>query len=65
MGNSFKGLGVIYKFNQENILTARDAGIELGFMLQFGIFSYILTAVLNTSKKEQVKEQLLKISQII
>ena len=29
------------------MLQARDAGVELGFFFQFGIFSYIITAILN------------------
>lgn len=46
-GNSFKGLGVIFNLSQEGKELLREAGIELGYFFQFGIFSYILTAVLN------------------
>ena len=49
MANSFKGLGVIYQFGQDSLIVARDAGVELGFFFQFGIFSYILTAVVNST----------------
>lgn len=47
MGNSFKGLGLIFDLDKEAMLLARDAGIELGYFFQFGIFSYIMTAIIN------------------
>ena len=47
MGNSFQGLGLIFSMDYENMVAARDAGIELGFFFQFGIFSYIMTAIIN------------------
>ena len=47
MGNSFQGLGLIFDLDKETMLQARDAGVELGFFFQFGIFSYIITAILN------------------
>ena len=47
MGNSFKGLGLIFDFDPAVMLLARDAGIELGYFFQFGIFSYIMTAIIN------------------
>ena len=65
LGNSFKGLGVIVDLGPDGILQARDAGIELGFMYQFGIFSYIMTAVVNRTKKESVKEKLEQMSSIL
>ena len=48
-GNSFRGLGIIFGFGQEGKDVLKEAGIELGFLFQFGIFSYILTAVVNQS----------------
>lgn len=47
MGNSFKGLGLIFDLDAETMIMARDAGIELGYFFQFGIFSYIMTAIIN------------------
>jgi hypothetical protein len=38
------------------MLLARDAGIELGYFFQFGIFSYIMTAIINQTSKAEVKE---------
>lgn len=51
-GNSFRGLGVIFNLGQEGKDLLREAGVELGFFFQFGIFSYILTAVLNQTVSE-------------
>ena len=80
MGNTFNGLGVIFDLDKESLLLIRDAGIDLGFCFQFGIFSYIMTAIINqtvsvhpsfspaplvTQKKAAVKEQLQKISSIL
>lgn len=31
MGNSFKGLGLIFDLDKETMILARDAGIELGY----------------------------------
>jgi hypothetical protein len=45
--NSFRGLGIIFGLGQEGKLILKEAGTELGFLFQFGIFSYILTAVIN------------------
>jgi len=47
MGNSFKGLGLIFDLDSESMTLARDAGIELGYFFQFGVFSYIMTAIIN------------------
>jgi len=65
MGNSFKGLGLIFDLDDEAMTLARDAGIELGYFFQFGIFSYIMTAVMNQTKKAEVKAQLEQISSIL
>ena len=58
MGNSFHGLGIIFDMSAETMKTIRDVGIELGFFFQFGIFSYIMTAIISQSTKAAVKEQL-------
>ena len=58
MGNSFSGLGLIFDMSVEAIDNMREAGIELGFFFQFGIFSYIMTAIISQSTKAAVKEQL-------
>ena len=47
MGNTFQGLGLIFDLDKETMLMARDAGIELGYFFQFGVFSYIMTAIIN------------------
>ena len=47
MGNSFQGLGLIFDLDREQMVLARDARIELGYFFQFGIFSYIMTAIIN------------------
>lgn len=56
MGNSFHGLGIIFDMSAETMKTVRDVGIELGFFFQFGIFSYIMTAIISQSTKAAVKE---------
>ena len=56
--NSFKGLAVIFDLNDEGLAHFKAAGFELGFFFQFGIFSYILTAALQSSTKEIIKVQL-------
>ena len=47
MGNSFKGLGLIFDLDKESMKLVYEAGVELGFIFQFGIFSYIMTAITN------------------
>jgi hypothetical protein len=49
MGNCFKGLGLIYDLGQEGIIDMHSAGVQLGYFYQFGVFSYILTAIINQS----------------
>jgi hypothetical protein len=49
MGNCFKGLGLIYEMGQDGILIAQQAGVQLGFLFQFGVFSYIMTAIISRS----------------
>jgi hypothetical protein len=44
---------------------AYDTGVEMGFFYQFSIFSYILTAIINQSEKEAIKEHLKQISNIL
>ena len=45
--------------------TLVKSGIELGFFFQFGIFSYIMTAIIKQSTKAAVKEQLQKLSSVL
>lgn len=47
MGNTFKGLGLIYNLGQDGIVDMRTAGVQLGYFYQFAIFSYIMTAILH------------------
>jgi len=47
MENSFKGLGLIFDLGEDGIKNSKAAGIELGFFFQFGIMSYIMTAVIH------------------
>ena len=65
MGNSFQGIGLIFDVGTENLQLTKEAGIELGYFFQFGILSYIMTAVISKSSKESVKAQLAQISSIL
>ena len=65
MGNSMKGVALIFELDQKNIQVAFDIGVEMGYFYQFGIFSYIMTAIINQSEKQKVKEHLQKISQML
>jgi|TARA_B110000285_G_scaffold227602_1_gene289172 phage shock protein PspC (stress-responsive transcriptional regulator) len=58
MGNSMKGVALIFELDQKNIQVAFDIGVEMGYFYQFGIFSYIMTAIINQSEKQKVKEHL-------
>ena len=60
-----KGVAIIFELNQLQISQAFDTGIEMGYFYQFSIFSYILTAIINRSEKQQVKENLKHISNIL
>ena len=44
MGNSFHGLGLIFDISTEAM---KELGVELGYFFQFGIFSYIMTAIIS------------------
>jgi len=46
-----KGVALIFELDQQLILEAFDIGIEMGFFYQFGIFSYIMTAIINQTEK--------------
>jgi hypothetical protein len=35
--------------DQDGITAAHKSGVELGYFFQFGVFSYIMTAIINTS----------------
>jgi len=58
MGNSLKGVALIFELNSEQIHLSFELGVEMGYFYQFSIFSYIMTAIRNQSEKEKVKEQL-------
>ena len=53
-----KGVALIFELDQKNIQVAFDIGVEMGYFYQFGIFSYIMTAIINQSEKQKVKERL-------
>ena len=40
---------MIFDLSQKNIVRAFDVGIELGYFYQFGIFSYIMSGIINQS----------------
>ena len=44
MGNSFHGLGLIFDISTDAM---KELGVELGYFFQFGIFSYIMTAIIS------------------
>ena len=65
MGNTFEGLSLIFDFDPETLALCKDAGVELGYFFQFGVFSYIMTAIINQTSKAEVKAQLQQISSIL
>lgn len=65
MGNSLKGVALIYEMDQEQIAQAFDLGVEMGYFYQFGVFSYIMTAIINKSDKAEIKEHLKKVSNML
>lgn len=65
IGNSLKGVALIYELTQDQIQLAFELGVEMGYFYQFAIFSYIMTAIRNQSEKERVKEHLQKISNML
>jgi acyl-CoA hydrolase len=65
MGNSLKGVALIFELEQNQITEAFNLGVEMGFFYQFGIFSYIMTAIINQGEKQRVKEHLKKVSQML
>ena len=44
-GQGFKGVAYIYEMGKLDTQKSFQLGVEYGFMLQFGIFSYILVAI--------------------
>ena len=63
--NSLKGVAIIFQLTEEQILRSFEVGLEMGFFYQFSIFSYILTAIVNQGEKQQIKEYLKSISNIL
>ena len=47
MGNSMKGVAIIFNMDPSLVKASFQLGVELGYFYQFGIFSYIMTAVIN------------------
>lgn len=64
-GHGFKGLAIIHEMGVSDIEHSFKLGIEYGFWVQFGIFSYIMTAVANSGSKDVIKEKLKKISSLL
>jgi len=51
--------------NEIQTAKAFEIGIEMGYFYQFSIFAYILTAIVNQSEKQNIKEHLKNISNIL
>jgi hypothetical protein len=63
--NSLKGVAIIFEMDQMQIQHAFEVGLEMGYFYQFSIFAYILTAIINQSEKQAIKEHLKTISNIL
>lgn len=64
-GHGFKGIAIISEMGTINVEDSFKLGIEYGFCIQFGIFSYIISAISNTQNKDIIKEKLKKISCLV
>lgn len=64
-GHGFKGIAIITEMGTSSIDKSFKLGIEYGFWIQFGIFSYILSAIQNNGDREKVKNKLKKISSLV
>jgi len=51
-GHGFKGVALIYELGKLDTKSSFKLGVEYGFFLQFGVFSYIMTAIQNRHKKD-------------
>ena len=51
MGNSLKGVALIFELTDIQVKKAFELGVEMGYFYQFGIFAYIMTAIRNQSEK--------------
>jgi hypothetical protein len=65
MGNSLKGVAIIFELDKQLVQQSFQLGVELGYFYQFGIFSYIMTAVINQAEKQAVKDHLRRISNML
>ena len=65
MGNSLKGVAIIFELDVDQIKKAYEIGVETGYFYQFGIFAYIMTAIINRTEISKIKEHLLRISNIL
>ena len=45
MGNSLKGIGLIFELSDPKLADMYDLGVELGYFYQFGVFAYIMAAI--------------------
>ena len=50
MGNSLKGVAIIFELDVDQIKKAYEIGVETGYFYQFGIFAYIMTAIINRTE---------------
>lgn len=64
-GHGFKGVAIIFEMGNDNVNESFKLGIEYGFCIQFGIFSYIMTAIQNSNSRSMIKSQLKKISSLV
>lgn len=64
-GFGFKGIAIIYEMGATSVNKSFDLGTEYGFWIQFGIFSYIMSAIQNSENRQVVKTKLKKISSLV
>ena len=65
MGNSLKGVALIFELSEAQMSQLYELGVEMGFFYQFGIFAYIMTAIRQQSQKPIVKEHLKRVSAML
>ena len=64
-GFGFKGIAIIYEMGSTSVDKSFELGTEYGFWIQFGIFSYIMSAMKNSENRQVVKSKLKKISSLV
>mmetsp|Transcript_13072 Transcript_13072/g.22054 ORF Transcript_13072/g.22054 Transcript_13072/m.22054 type:complete len:152 (-) Transcript_13072:23-478(-) len=65
MGNSLKGVAIIFDLQEKDVQQAFDLGVQLGNFYQFAIFSHIMTAIIDKGEKQAVKEHLSRLSNML